>query len=113
MRCCFVFFLIIRSPPRSTRTATLIPDTMLFRSTGDPRIESLRLAEVYRARVVDATISSFIFEVTGTTDKIDAFASLMREVGLVEIARTGVAAISRGREQIGRASCRERVCKYV
>lgn len=66
--------------------------------TGDHRIEALRLAEVYRARVVDATISSFIFEVTGTTDKIDTFVGLMREVGLLEVARTGVAAISRGKE---------------
>src|SRR3954470_2696015 len=64
--------------------------------TGDHRIEALRLAEVYRARVVDSTISSFIFEVTGGTEKIDKFLELMREVGLVEVARTGVAAISRG-----------------
>ncbi|MEI9851602.1 MAG: acetolactate synthase small subunit [Sphingomonas sp.] len=66
--------------------------------TGDHRIEALRLAEVYRAHVLDATISSFVFEVTGGTDKIDKFVELMREVGLVEVARTGVVAISRGRE---------------
>jgi len=66
------------------------------KGTGDHRIEALRLAEVYRARVVDATISSFVFEVTGGTDKIDKFLELMGEVGLVEVARTGVAAISRG-----------------
>jgi acetolactate synthase-1/3 small subunit len=66
--------------------------------TGEHRIEALRLAEVYRARVVDSTISSFVFEVTGNSDKIDNFCELMREVGLVEIARTGVAAIARGRE---------------
>lgn len=65
--------------------------------TGDHRIEALRLAEVYRARVVDATISSFIFEVTGGTEKIDKFLELMREVGLIEVARTGVAAIGRGK----------------
>jgi acetolactate synthase-1/3 small subunit len=64
--------------------------------TGDHRIEALRLAEVYRARVVDATIGSFVFEVTGGTDKIDKFVELMREVGLVEVARTGIVAISRG-----------------
>ena len=68
------------------------------KGTGDHRIEALRLAEVYRARVVDATISSFVFEVTGGTDKIDKFLELMREVGLVEVARTGVAAISRGHQ---------------
>lgn len=66
--------------------------------TGDHRIEALRLAEVYRARVVDATIASFVFEVTGTTEKIDKFVELMREVGLVEVARTGIVAISRGAE---------------
>ncbi|MEK9212643.1 acetolactate synthase small subunit [Sphingomonas sp. 2378] len=66
--------------------------------TGDRRIEALRLAEVYRARVVDATISSFVFEVTGTIAKIDKFVELMGEVGLVEVARTGIAAISRGAE---------------
>jgi acetolactate synthase-1/3 small subunit len=66
--------------------------------SGDHRIEALRLAEVYRARVVDSTISSFVFEVTGGPEKIDKFLELMREVGLVEVARTGVAAIARGRE---------------
>ena len=66
--------------------------------TGDHRIEALRLADVYRARVVDATTSSFVFEVTGGTEKIDAFIGLMREVGLIEVARTGVVAISRGKE---------------
>ena len=65
---------------------------------GDHRIEALRLAEVYRAHVLDATISSFVFEVTGGTDKIDTFVELMGEVGLVEVARTGVVAISRGKE---------------
>lgn len=68
------------------------------RGTGDQRIEALRLAEVYRARVVDATISSFVFEVTGGTEKIDKFVELMREVGLVEVARTGIVAIARGVE---------------
>ncbi|AOH85356.1 acetolactate synthase small subunit [Sphingomonas panacis] len=68
------------------------------RGTGDHRIEALRLAEVYRARVVDATISSFVFEVTGGIDKIDKFVSLMSEVGLIEVARTGIVAISRGKE---------------
>ncbi|HEX8383810.1 MAG TPA: acetolactate synthase small subunit [Sphingomonas sp.] len=65
---------------------------------GDHRIEALRLGEVYRARVVDATTSSFVFEVTGGRDKIDTFVALMGELGLVEIARTGIVAIARGRE---------------
>jgi len=65
---------------------------------GEKRIEALRLAEVYRGRVVDATTESFVFEVTGGSDKIDKFIELMREVGLVEVARTGIVAISRGKE---------------
>ncbi|MBC9031095.1 acetolactate synthase small subunit [Sphingomonas sp. JC676] len=68
------------------------------KGTGDHRIEALRLAEVYRARVVDATIASFVFEVTGGSEKIDKFVELMRELGLVEVARTGIVAISRGAE---------------
>ncbi|WP_172295874.1 acetolactate synthase small subunit [Pseudoruegeria sp. HB172150] len=63
---------------------------------GNDRIESLRLAEIFRANVVDSTLESFVFEMTGTPQKIDAFAELMRPLGLVEMARTGVAALSRG-----------------
>ena len=63
---------------------------------GEPRIEALRLAEIFRANVVDSTLESFVFEMTGTPEKIDAFADLMRPLGLREIARTGVAALSRG-----------------
>jgi acetolactate synthase-1/3 small subunit len=65
---------------------------------GDKRVEALRLADAFRARVIDATTESFIFELTGKTDKIDQFISLMVPLGLVEVARTGVAAISRGPE---------------
>lgn len=65
---------------------------------GEKRIEAMRLAEVYRGRVVDATTSSFVFEVTGSFQKIDKFVELMREVGLVEVARTGIVAIARGRD---------------
>ena len=63
---------------------------------GEQRIEALRLAEIFRANVVDSTLESFVFEMTGTPEKIDAFAELMRPLGLREIARTGVAALSRG-----------------
>ena len=63
---------------------------------GEVRIEALRLAEIFRANVVDSTLESFVFEMTGTPEKIDAFADLMRPLGLREIARTGVAALSRG-----------------
>ncbi|MGK2912250.1 MAG: acetolactate synthase small subunit [Sphingobium sp.] len=68
--------------------------------TGDHRIEALRLAEVFRAKVVDTTIESFIFEITGTTEKIDTFAGLMRQIGLVEIGRTGVVGLIRGKDAI-------------
>lgn len=64
--------------------------------TGDKRIEALRLADVFRAKVVDTTLTSFIFEITGTSEKVDSFVDLMRECGLVEVSRTGVVAIARG-----------------
>jgi len=63
---------------------------------GDKRVEALRTAEIFRASVVDTTLESFVFELTGTPEKIDAFAELMRPLGLCEVARTGVAALSRG-----------------
>uniref|UniRef100_UPI0040472F1C acetolactate synthase small subunit n=1 Tax=Yoonia sp. TaxID=2212373 RepID=UPI0040472F1C len=63
---------------------------------GDARIEAVRLADIFRANVVDSTLESFVFEVTGTSEKIDAFAELMRPLGLAEVVRTGVAALSRG-----------------
>jgi len=65
-------------------------------SDGDKRVEALRLADIFRANVVDSTLGSFVFEITGAPDKIDAFADLMRPLGLAEIARTGVAALLRG-----------------
>src|SRR3546814_5987134 len=68
---------------------------------GDQRIEALRLADVYRARVVDATIDSFIFEITGGSEKGDTFINLMRHVGLVEVARNGIVGITRGKEEAG------------
>lgn len=68
---------------------------------GDKRIEALRIADIFRARVVDSTLESFVFEVTGTTEKIDAFLDLMRPLGLIDVSRTGIAAISRGQTAIG------------
>jgi acetolactate synthase I/III small subunit len=65
---------------------------------GENRAETLRLAEIFRARVVDTTATSFIFELTGPADKLDTFIGLMRPLGLVELARTGAAAMSRGQE---------------
>ncbi|WP_336986587.1 acetolactate synthase small subunit [Altererythrobacter aquiaggeris] len=66
---------------------------------GDARVEALRLSEVFRASIVDVTTSSFIFELTGTPDKIDNFIALMRELGLVEVGRTGVAGMTRGADK--------------
>jgi acetolactate synthase I/III small subunit len=63
---------------------------------GEARIESLRLADIFRARVVDSTTASFVFEVSGSSDKLNAFINLMEPLGLVEVSRTGVLAISRG-----------------
>jgi acetolactate synthase I/III small subunit len=69
--------------------------------TGEKRAEALRLADAFRARVIEATTESFTFELTGATDKLDAFLDLMRPVGLAEVSRTGVAAIARGVKTIG------------
>ncbi len=70
------------------------------RGKGENRVEAMNLAEAFRAKVIDATVESFIFELTGAPQKIDDFVDLMRPLGLVEVSRTGVAAISRGPEPI-------------
>jgi acetolactate synthase-1/3 small subunit len=67
---------------------------------GPERIEALRIADIFRARAVDSTHNSFVFEVIGSTDKVDAFINLMRPLGLVELSRTGVVAIARGESPI-------------
>ncbi len=63
---------------------------------GDKRIEALRIAEIFRAQVVDTSTEHFVFEVTGKPTKIDTFIQLMTELGMVEVSRTGIAAIGRG-----------------
>jgi acetolactate synthase-1/3 small subunit len=68
------------------------------RGTGEPRVEAMRLADAFRARVIDASTESFVFEITGASSKINQFVDLMRPLGLVEVSRTGVAAIGRGAE---------------
>ena len=68
--------------------------------SGDARVEALRLADIFRARAVDTTTASFVFEISGSTEKVNSFVALMREVGLVEVARTGIAAMARGRDVI-------------
>ena len=65
-------------------------------NSGDDRIEALRIADTFRARTLDSTLESFVFEITGTSSKVGAFINLMRSLGEVEISRTGVSAISRG-----------------
>ncbi|EKV30504.1 Acetolactate synthase small subunit [Caenispirillum salinarum AK4] len=64
--------------------------------SGEKRVESLRIADIFRANVVDSTNESFVFEIVGKTDKLDAFIALMEPLGLVDVSRTGVAAIARG-----------------
>jgi acetolactate synthase-1/3 small subunit len=68
------------------------------RGKGDDRVEALRLADAFRARVVDAGTESFVFEITGASDKIESFIALMLPIGLVEVSRTGIVAIQRGPE---------------
>lgn len=70
---------------------------------GDHRIEALRIADIFRARVVDSTLSSFVFEITGACSKIEAFINLMRPLGLADVSRTGRAAISRGKSVLGKS----------
>jgi acetolactate synthase-1/3 small subunit len=83
---------LTREGPHIAREMALIKVV----GTGEARAEALRIAQAFRARVIDATTESFIFELTGATDKLDAFLDLMRPLGLAEISRTGVAAIARG-----------------
>ncbi|MBM3599824.1 MAG: acetolactate synthase small subunit [Alphaproteobacteria bacterium] len=70
------------------------------RGTGEKRVESLRIADIFRARAIDSTIDSFVFEMTGSPDKINAFIKLMEPLGLIEVSRTGVVAIARGSQPI-------------
>ena len=78
--------------PHVARELALIKVT----GTGEQRVESLRIADIFRARVVDSAIDSFVFEMTGTTEKLNAFINLMEPLGLVDVSRTGVVAITRG-----------------
>jgi acetolactate synthase I/III small subunit len=78
--------------PAVARELALIKVT----GTGERRVEAMRLSDVFRAKVVDTTLESFVFEITGTPEKVDAFIALMRPLGRIDVARTGVAAIARG-----------------
>ncbi len=67
--------------------------------TGDKRVESLRIGGIFRAHVIDTTNESFVFELTGSSEKIDQFIELMKPLGLVEVSRTGVLSIRRGKQK--------------
>ena len=83
---------VTRDPRGLVRELALVK----VRGTGAERVEALRVSEIFRAKVIDTTGESFIFEITGAATKIDAFVSLMRPLGLVEVSRTGVLSINRG-----------------
>ena len=70
------------------------------KGSGDKRVESLHISDIFRARAVDSTNESFVFEIVGTSNKIDAFIDLMKPLGLIDISRTGVVAISRGTDSL-------------
>ena len=87
---------LTREGPHIAREMALIKVV----GTGERRVEALRIADAFRARVIDATQESFVFELTGATEKLDAFIELMRPLGLAEVSRTGVATIARGTRTI-------------
>ncbi|MBT3792225.1 MAG: acetolactate synthase small subunit [Rhodospirillales bacterium] len=87
---------LTQDSPHVARELALIK----VRGGGDKRVESLRIADVFRAGVVDSTARSFVFEITGSTEKIDAFIDLMEPLGLVDVSRTGIVAIARGEKPI-------------
>jgi len=70
------------------------------KGVGEKRVEALRLADVFRAKVIDAKTDSFVFEVTGTSDKVQTFVGLMEALGLVDVGRTGIVAMTRGGEAL-------------
>ena len=70
------------------------------KAKGERRVESLRVADIFRARVIDSSNQSFVFELTGSADKLDAFIKLMQPLGLVEVSRTGAVAILRGEKAL-------------
>ena len=83
---------LAREGPHIAREMALIK----VAGVGEKRVEALRIADAFRARVMDATQESFVFEITGATEKLDAFIDLMRHLGLAEVSRTGIVAMARG-----------------
>jgi acetolactate synthase I/III small subunit len=87
---------VTRDPNGLERELALIK----VKGTGPDRVEALRVADIFRAKVIDTTHESFVFELTGAPSKIDKFSDLMRPLGLVEVSRTGVLSIQRGVEML-------------
>lgn len=85
---------VTRDPNGIERELALVK----VKSTGAERVEALRVADIFRAKVIDTTHESFVFELTGASNKIDKFVDLMRPLGLVELSRTGVLSLTRGAE---------------
>ena len=85
---------VTRDPNGVERELALVK----VRGSGAERVEALRVSDIFRAKVIDTTHESFVFEITGAPTKIDSFVELMRPLGLVEVSRTGVLSISRGVE---------------
>lgn len=85
---------VSREPKSVQRELALIK----VKGAGDKRVEALRVSEIFRAKVIDTTTESFIFEITGASEKVNAIIDLMRPLGLVEVSRTGVLSIKRGGE---------------
>ena len=83
-----------------TRGTPMVIEQIKVAGKGDKRIEALRLAEIFRANVIDASTDHFVFEMTGRTTKIEQFIAIMRDLGLVEVSRTGIAAMARGAKGI-------------
>ena len=87
---------LTKEGPHVSRELALVKVT----GKGEKRVESLRIADIFRARAVDSTNESFVFEIVGDTGKVDAFVKLMEKLGLAEVSRTGVVAIARGAKAI-------------
>ena len=87
---------VTRDPNGLERELALVK----VKGTGSDRVEALRVADIFRAKVIDTTHESFVFELTGAPSKIDKFTELMRPLGLIEVSRTGVLSISRGGEAL-------------
>lgn len=86
---------VSRDPRNVTRELALVK----VRGAGAERVEALRVADIFRARVIDTTHESFVFELTGASSKLDSFIDLMKPLGLVEVSRTGALSIQRGAER--------------